>query len=115
MAVKAKQLIKWKKRTRALNLLAKCREHGGPLSKDNFELLDSLTYEQIVTETSYIKATLADELRLKRRVKDEASGKFKFVNLPIETLKTGLQSVLCPAKSSSHSVDDLLSQIFLTL
>ena len=111
MILKAKRLLKEKKNARALNLLAKCREHGGPLSTDNHDLLNSLTYEQIVTETSYLKATIAHDLKLKRRVKDSVNNKYRFQKLSMKDLKTGINSVLYPSNQVLEPLDALLESL----
>ena len=112
ISVKSKQLFKEKKQLRALNLLSKCRKHGGPLSTDNITLLKDLTYEQVATEVSYLKATIASELRLKRRVQDTTTGKYKYINLPIDELYTGIRNVLNPSKDPVESVEELLGKMF---
>ena len=109
--VKIKQLVKEKKNARALKLLAKCREHGGPLSTDNHDLLNSLTCEQIVTETSYLKATIAHDLKLKRRVKDSVNNKYMFQKLSMKDLKTGINSVLYPSNQLIVPLDALFKSL----
>ena len=58
-------IVPW---SRALQLLTKCRSHGGHLSQDNMQLLESLTYDELLFEGSYLIATIAKDLRLKHKV-----------------------------------------------
>ena len=68
LSQKSKELAKLKGQSRTLNLLTKCRSHGGPLSRDNMQLLESLTYDELVCGVSYLKATIAKDLRFKHKV-----------------------------------------------
>ena len=45
LSQKSKEMVK--RQSRALDLLSKCRSHGGPLSRDNMQLLESLTYDEL--------------------------------------------------------------------
>ena len=47
-----------------------CRQHGGPLSTDNSDLLNRLTDKEVVLEVQHLKATIAKDLKLKKRVTD---------------------------------------------
>ena len=111
MAMKSKEIIKQRKVTRALKLLAECRLHGGPVSVDNLDLLDSLNENQVITEVSYLKATIASEIKLRERVK--VGDKYKMNKLPIEQLKISIQNVLQPSKSKADkTIDSLLEKFF---
>ena len=91
MLVKAKQLYQ-EKSTKALGLFAQCRKHGGPLKTDNAALLDSLSDEQVLLELKYLNNTIAD-LKIKKRITDPQTKKYKFIQLPVSKLKTGIKSV----------------------
>ena len=73
MLAKAKMLYKGRKSAKALGLLAQCRQHGGPLSTDNSDLLNRLTDKEVVLEVQYLKATIAKDLKLKKSVTDSAT------------------------------------------
>ena len=112
MLVKTMQLYKEKKNARALGLLAQCRKHGGPLSTDNAALVDSLNDEQVLLERKYIKATIAADLKLKNRITDPQTKKYKFIQLPVSELKTGINSVLYATNHQMDSVEVLLDKVF---
>ena len=97
LSLKAKQVAKQKKIQRALNLAATCRKHGGPVTVDNLELLEKLTDKQLCCEVSYLKATFASEIKLKKHVKVTSSEKYKMIQLPAEQLKQSIYSVLKPS------------------
>ena len=112
MAMKAKEMMKKKKVQRACKLLCKCRQHGGPISLDNMHLLNSLDEEQIILEATYLKATIAKEIKLKKRVKDLDTDKFRMVKLPLEQIKQSILNVINPKNDVSDNVDNLLSIYF---
>ena len=62
------------------------------------QLLKYLTYDELVCEVSYLKATIAKDLRLKHKVNAGVGNKYKFQNLPRNGLETGIRNVLQPAK-----------------
>ena len=114
LALKAKERAKQKKVQRACKLLSHCRQHGGPISLDNIHLLDSLDEEQIILEATYLKATIAKEIKLKKRVKDLDAAKFRMVKLPLEQIKQSILNVINPKNDVSENVDHLLSNFFLS-
>ena len=61
-------MAKLKRRFRALDLLTKCRSHGDLLSQDNMQPLESLTYDELVCEVSYLKPTIAKDSWLKHKI-----------------------------------------------
>ena len=115
LALKAKERAKQKKVQRACKLLSHCRQHGGPISLDNIHLLDSLDEEQIILEATYLKATIAKEIKLKKRVKDLDAAKFRMVKLPLEQIKQSILNVINPKNDVSENVDHLLSKFFFCL
>ena len=66
-----------------------------------------------MSEVSYLKATFASEIKLRKRVKVADSEKYKMVKLPIEQLKQSIQNVLKPVDSEKKlSVETLLGKLF---
>ena len=112
LVLKAKEKAKMKKVQRACNLLSQCRTHGGPISLDNINLLDSLDEKQIILEATYLKATVAKEIKLKKRVKDLDTDKFRMVSLPSEQIKQSIRNVIKPQNDVSGNVENLLSKYF---
>ena len=82
LSQKSKLMTKLKRKSRALDILTKCRSHAGLFSRDNMQLLESLTYDELVCEVSYLKATIAKDLRLKHKVKTRVENKYKFQKFP---------------------------------
>ena len=66
LAVSARKAAKERKVRRALKLGAECHNHGGPVTANNLELLDTLDEKKIILEVSYLKATVAAELKLRK-------------------------------------------------
>ena len=78
----------------------------------NIHLLNSLDEEQIILEATYLKATIAKEIKLKKRVKDLDTAKFRMVKLPLEQIKQSILNVINPKNDVSDNVDNLLSIYF---
>ena len=76
------------------------------------QLLESLTYDELVCEMSYLKAPIAKNLRLKHKVNTDVGNKYKFQNLPRNDLETGIRNVLLPAKGPKQQVESLLAKMF---
>ena len=112
-ALRKKEMLKKKRFERSLKLHSVCRSHGGPITAENLEDLDKLEYKQLVAEVSYIKATVGKEIKMKKRVTDPVTKRFKMNPLPAETLKISIKNVLKPEnESGSYSLSSLLSQYF---
>ena len=112
LALKAKEKAKQKKVQRACHLLSQCRQHYGPIALDNIDLLDSLDEKQIILEATYLKATVAKEIKLKKRVKELDTDKFRMVKLPLEQIKQSILNVIKPQNDVSENVEYLLSKYF---
>ena len=112
LVLKAKEKAKQKKVQRACNLLSQCRIHGGPISLDNIDLLDSLNEKQIILEATYLKATVAKEIKLKKRVKELETDKFRMISLPSEQIKQSILNVIKLQNDVSEDVEILLSKYF---
>ena len=111
MAMKTKQIAKQRKIARAIKLLSECRKHGGPVCVVNLSLLDTLNEIQVIAEVTYLKATIASEIKLRERVKE--GERYKMKKLPIEQLKVSIQNVLLPSKSKSdENINNLLGKFF---
>ena len=79
---------------------------------DNIHLLNSLDEEQVILEATYLKATIAKEIKLKKRVKDLDTAKFRMVKLPLKQIKQSILNVINPMNDVSDDVDNLLSIYF---
>ena len=83
------------------------------MTLENLEDLEKLEYKQLVSEVSYIKATIGKDIKMKKRVTDPVTKKYKMQPLPAETLKISIKNVLKPEnESGSYSVSSLLSKYF---
>ena len=112
LAAAAKKAAKEKKVRRAFKLGSECLGHGGPVTAENLQLLNTLSEKEIILEVSYLKATVASELKLRKRIQVPESGKYKMEKLPVEQLKLSIQNVLKPSGSVSSDVEKLLENLF---
>ena len=53
-----------------------------PLTINNLHLFDKLDEKQLINEVLYLKATIAGEIKVRKRVKDKATAKFRVMILP---------------------------------
>ena len=75
LAILRKEQVKKRKTERTLKMLDACKSHGGPLSLSNLHSLDTLNQDQLLLETSFLRSTVAPNIRQKRRVKSTDSTK----------------------------------------
>ena len=100
LALEKKKQLKRKNDTKCLNLLEKCKIHGGPVTPNNMNILDELNENQLISEIGYLRCTIAPDIKQKRRVKDESSGKYKMIKFPLDQLKQNI-------KNAVHPVDEI--------
>ena len=112
LALQKKEELKKKKCMKTMCILSKCKSHGGPVSlSDLDETLDNLDEKQLLLEVAYLRATIAPDIRQKRRVKT-VDGKFKFQKFSIEELKTSIRNAVHPENELRDNVDGLLKSVF---
>ena len=110
---RGRELVKKRKLDRAHKLFADCLGHGGPVTLNNLEILDKLEEKDVIIEVSYLKATIAKEIKLRKRVKHPViPGKFKMEKLPVDQLKNSIRNVLKPDAGSTETVENLLKEAF---
>ena len=60
---------------------------------------------------SYLKATIAKDLKFKHKVNIGVGNKYKFHNLPRNDMETEIRNVLQPAKRPIQPVESLLAKM----
>ena len=111
-AFKAKEAKKKKKVARSLTLLDQCKNHGGPVSPISIDILDSLTEKQLLTETRYLRSTVAPHIKERHAIIDK-DGKRKMPILPLRSLKENIKAVINPEASPVENIEALIEQAFL--
>ena len=107
VAMEAKKETKASKQKKTIKNLELCKAHRGPLTANDIQRLNDLTYEQIMLEVGYLKKNVAPNIRFKRK-----DGK-KFVKFSIEEIKQQIRDVIEPNSSAVQSdVDTLLRNIY---
>ena len=86
-----------------LEIVDKCKAHGGPMTMNEVEKLDSLSYKEILLEVKFLKRTTAPQLRIRRKVEK------RFVNYTREELIQQMKDVLKPSESSVDCIENLLA------
>ena len=83
--------------------MEKCKSHGGPVTTNDVEKLEVLSYEEVRPEVRFLKKTTAPQLRLKRKVEK------KFINYTKDQLIQQMRDVLTPKNDQSSSLEGLLA------
>ena len=76
-----KEELKRKRNLRLLQTIDICKQHGGPVTDNKLELVESLSEKQLISEIVFLRLTVAPNIRQQRRVKDPNTGKFRVENL----------------------------------
>ena len=86
-----------------LEILEKCKKHGGPITMKEVEKLEALTYDEVLLEVKFLKRTTGPQLRIKRKVEK------KFVNYTRDQLIQQIKDVLKPRMESDICLENLLA------
>ena len=86
-----------------LEILEKCKKHGGPITMKEVEKLEALTYDEVLLEVKFLKRTTDPQLRIKRKVEK------KFVNYTRDQLIQQIKDVLKPCMESDIRLENLLA------
>ena len=89
-----------------METLELCQEHKGPLVPDTIHRLDTLSDEQVMAEASYLKKTIAPNLRYKYKFEG------KFVKFSINQIKLQIKDVIQPEDTVSNNPPKLLTDLF---
>ena len=107
-----KEELERKKNQRLLQTIHICKQHGGPLTDNNLELVESLSEKQLISEIVFLWLTVAPNIRRQRRVKDSNTGKFGVEKFTAEELRTSIRNAIKPEDEVDKTVDGLLLKIF---
>ena len=105
IALKMKAEAKQKKLRRSLKLLETVKLHGGPITEQELDSLDSLTVKQLLSEIGYLRATIAPDIKQKRKL---SNGKFE--TFPTNELKNQIKNAIKPEKSEEIDVNILVKK-----
>ena len=92
-------------------MLETCKSHGGPVTPQSLNVLDSLNTKQLVNEVAYLRATIAPDIKQKRRIRLQ-SGKFKMENFSDNELRVNIKNVIQPESEAVDSIKNLLKDVF---
>ena len=107
LALYKKEQLKKKKTSKTLAVLEKCKQHGGPMTPNSLDVLPKLSEKQLIAEISYLRMTVAPDIRQKRRVK-ALNGKFKMEQFTITELQTSIRNALRPEANVTSDIETLL-------
>ena len=98
---------KKKKMAKAMKYLEEVRWHGGSVSESSLVSLDSITEDQLTSEVRYLRATIAPNIREKRKDGN------KFVKFDKEQQIFQIKNSIKPTLDEDIDLDGLLSSLFL--
>ena len=98
--------------TEAKEAWALQENHGGPVSLSSIDILDSLTEKELLTETRYLRSTVAPHIKERHAIIDK-DGKKKMPILPLKSLKENIKAVINPEASPVDNIETLIEQAFL--
>ena len=101
-----KEKKKKAKRAKAMKHLEEIKSWRGPVSETSLESLDSLNEKQLLSEVRYLRATVAPNIREKRKEGN------KFVKFSKEQLIFQIRNSIKPMSDGVHDVEGLLSSVF---
>jgi hypothetical protein len=107
LSIVKKEELKKLKNSKTMKVLDDCKKHGGPVTQSDIEILDSLSESQLLNEISYLRLTVAPNIRQKRRVKLE-NGQFRMQKFTPEELRISIKNVLKPVNEIVEDIDSLL-------
>ena len=91
-----------------MSALEKRKQHGGPITPKDIEMLNFLTEDQIKSEVAYLKLTCGSSIRYKRKVGN------KFVNFTVEELRSQIRDVIKPPSNLSKDVNEAIKGALLS-
>ena len=103
MASRAKENLKQKKVEGLLKVLEECKKHGGPLCPADIHKLDELNEKQIQLEASYLKKTIAPQIRFKRKVDG------KFLKFTTKELMNQIKDAVKPSFRPREDIDTMIN------
>ena len=111
-AFKVKEDKKKKKIARSLALLDQCKVHGGPVSLNTINILDNLSEKELLTETRYLRSTVAPHIKERHAIIDK-DGKKKMPVLPAKSLKENIKAVINPKNTPVENIEALIENAFV--
>ena len=101
-----KEHKKNEKRKKALKLLEECKTWGGPVTEESLDKLHDLDESQLTKEVRYLRATVAPNIREKRKEGN------KFVHFDKDQLIFQIRNSVKPTADCTNDVENLLNNVF---
>ena len=110
IAIVKKEKLKAEKTLKIFKQIEICKKHGGPLTPECLDIVQSLNNEQLLSEVSLLRLTTAPNIRQMRRKKGE-NGKFRMEKFSDDELRTSLINAIQPIEDVSPDIEKLLDVI----
>ena len=112
LALEKKKQLKLKSASKTLTMLEKCKLHGGPVTMNSINLLKDLTTDQLLSEVSYLRSTIAPDIRQMRRVQ-APGGKYKMEKYTQTELVTSIKNAIHPVADIVGDVSTVLKEALM--
>ena len=94
---------------KTLVILDKCKAHGGPVTLSSLNILDKLSETQLSTEISYLRHTIAPDIKQKQRIKVE--GRYKMQKFTNTELIQNIKNAVHPTDESCDMKELVLAAL----
>ena len=111
LSLQRKEAAKKHKANRILKLIEQCKNHDGPVTASNLELLPILNTKQLLAEIRLLRCTVAPDVKERRKVTSD-DGTVHYTTFPDYKLRESIRSILKPEVQSNITLDSLIFSIF---
>ena len=112
LSLKKKEELKKKKSDRLFKLLDICKLQGGPITASSLDIVNEMDEKQLLHEISYLRATVAPNIRQQRRIK--VDGRFRMEKFSKNELITEIKNAVKPETEMNVSIQELLKTAFVS-
>ena len=106
VSLAAKEKKKVDKKVKAMELLEKCKRWGGPVTEQSIESIKNLDADQLLIEVRYLRATIAPNIREKRKEGNT------FIKFDKTQLMNQIKNAIKPVADDSQNVENILASVF---
>lgn len=102
--------IKKRKTQKTMHQIDIWKQHGGPATPNSLDILEHLTKKSAIGEVSYLRLTIAPDIRQMRRV-TAAEGRYRMEKFGLDELKTSNRNVLKPESCVTMDLNNFLNDV----
>ena len=111
IAIVKKEKLKAEKTLKIFKQIEICKKHGGPLTPECLDIVQSLNNEQLLSEVSLLRLTTAPNTNIGQMRRKGENGKFRMEKFSDDELRTSLINAIQPIEDVSPDIEKLLDVI----